>query len=401
MNVLKGIRVLDLSQFLSGPRASQLLCLFGAEVIKVEPPAGDTMRLLLSMSGSERGMSTLHAGKKGTVIDLKNPGGREVFLRLVDASDVVVDNLKPGTMDGMGLSPSSLMERNGRLIYASISGFGKTGPLSGRTAFDIISQATGGIMYANGQEDRPPGVLFGDLVSGAYCAMGVLLALMERSATGRGRMVDISMQDVMYFHNFWGFLDRANGPARADLTRIFGREGRHLLSDREHPMPFWNSFKAKDGHVAVVALSDAQWNVFMEVIGRPELKDDPLLSNFVARVRNSDRACGIISEWMGERTCAEIIEALTKGRIPCGKVQSYDEINGDEQLAARGMHAQVRHARLGDIGIPGNPVRFAGEAEGTQAAGPDLGEHTAEVLTKILSMSETDIGKLMREGAIR
>jgi crotonobetainyl-CoA:carnitine CoA-transferase CaiB-like acyl-CoA transferase len=259
MQILEKVRVLDLSQFLSGPRASQLLAFFGAEVIKIEPPAGDSMRLLLQISGSERSMSCLHQNKKGVVIDLKKKEGIELFVQLVEKSDVLIENLKPGTLDAAGLTCEYLQKRNPRLIYAKVSGFGSRGPMADRTAFDIISQATAGIMHAAGVVDRPPGS-FSAMTSGAYCAFGVLLALMAREKTGRGQYVDISMQDVMYFHNFWCFAEKANGPVKESIRELFGREMKSFLWDHEHPMPFWSVYRCSDGHVCVVALTDQQWN---------------------------------------------------------------------------------------------------------------------------------------------
>jgi len=399
--ILENIRVLDLSQFLSGPRASQLLAFFGAEVIKIEPPTGDSMRLLLQISGSERSMSCLHQNKKGIVIDLKKKEGADLFFQLVEQSDVIIENLKPGTLDAHGLSYENINKKNPRIIYAKISGFGNEGPLADRTAFDIISQATAGIMYASGTVDRPPGVFFGDLTSGAYCAFGIILALMARQKTGKGQFIDISMQDVMYFHNFWCFTEKANGPVKENIKELFGREMKKFLSDHEHPMPFWSTYKCSDGYVCVVALTDNQWNKLLEVIGQHELVSDPRFTHFVNRVKNADDARAVINRWMEQHTCDDVIEMLTTRRIPCGKVVDYDEVNNDRNLDTRGMFVKVNHKRFGNIDVPGNPVNLSDTPGFVASPSPDLGEHTGEVLERVLHISVDSIEKLRRDGVIR
>jgi CoA:oxalate CoA-transferase len=401
LQILENIRVLDLSQFLSGPRASQLMAFFGAEVIKIEPPTGDSMRLLLRVSGSERSMSCLHQNKKGIVIDLKKKEGVDLFLQLVEQSDVIIENLKPGTLDAGGLSYENIKKRNPRIIYAKISGFGNEGPLSDRTAFDIISQATAGIMYGNGVVDRPPGVFFGDLTSGAYCAFGIMLALMSREKTGKGQFIDISMQDVMYFHNFWCFTEKANGPVKENIKKIFGREMKKFLSDYEHPMPFWSTYKCSDGYICVVALTDNQWNNFLEAMEMKDLVTDPRFSNFIDRVRNADDARAIINRWMEQYPCDAIIEKLNSKRIPCGKVVNYDEVNEDVNLRSRGMFAKVSHKSMGDIDVPGNPINLSDTPGFIASPSPDLGEHTEEVLRKILNISEEEFQYLKTNNVVK
>ncbi|MFA4974839.1 MAG: CaiB/BaiF CoA-transferase family protein [bacterium] len=220
--ILEGIKVLDLSQFLSGPRCSQLLALKGADVVKVESPLGETMRLLTRFMNAERMMGTLHQNKRAIVVDLKKKEGVELLKRLARRSDVLVENFAPGLMKKLGLDYEDLKESNPRLVYVSITGFGRTGPLSGRTAFDIIAQASSGIMAAYKMEGRTPKVYFGDLVSGAYAALGAVEALFHRERTGRGQLVDVSMQDVMYFQNFSCFSDRALEPVKDKIEGIHG-----------------------------------------------------------------------------------------------------------------------------------------------------------------------------------
>ena len=397
---LDGILVLDLSQFLSGPRCAQILGMLGARVIKVETPVGDTMRLIMRLLGSERAMSTIQQDKESIVVNWRVPEGAELVRELAKRADVFLENFAKGILEKAGLGYEELRKVNPKLVYASITGFGHTGPLSDRTAFDIIAQATSGIMWAQDQPDRPPGVFFGDLVSGAYAAIGILAALRKRDATGEGSHVDISMQDVMYFHNFWALADRANEPDKDEISNLLGRDLVSFLTDHEHPMPFWNSYKAKDGYIVIVALTDSQWARLADIIGRPELADDERFNNLVARIRNADEGVKIISEWIADKTVAEVEEELVKRRIPCGKVKSFDELLSDPQLAARGMLAKVRHPRFGKVDSCGFPIKISGTDTQPKEGCPELGEHTEKVLKELLGYDDERIAMLRDRGAI-
>jgi CoA:oxalate CoA-transferase len=397
---LEGVVALDLSQFLSGPRCAQILALLGARVIKVETPLGDTMRLLMRMLGSERALSTIHENKEAIVVNWRTAEGAQIVKELSRCADIFVENSAKGILQKCGLGYSNLSRENSKLVYISITGFGHTGPLCDRTAFDIISQATSGIMWAQGMPDRPPGVFFGDLVSGAYAAIGAISALWQREKTGKGQHVDISMQDVMYFHNFWALADRANGPDKEEVASRLGRTLVSFLTDQEHPLPFWNSYRARDGCIVIVALTDQQWNRFMEVIGSPELIEDSRFSDIVARVRNADEGVAIVSAWVSQRTTAEVERLLTKARIPCGKVEDFDGLFADPQLLQRGMLEKVNHPVYGDIDLCGFPIKMS-EAELKVLSGcPELGHDTEIVLKELLGYSNTKIDKLRKRGVI-
>jgi crotonobetainyl-CoA:carnitine CoA-transferase CaiB-like acyl-CoA transferase len=396
---LEGVRVLELGQFLSAPRCGRLLAEQGAEVIKIEPPHGEALRLLLTMSGCERALAPINADKKSVTLNLKSEQGRALLLDLVERADVVVENYQPGTLDKLGVGVATLRARNPRLIIASISGFGHSGPDAGRLAFDIIAQATSGIMDGSGRRDRPPSVFFGDLGSGSYAAMAVGFALFQRERTGEGQHLDISMQDVMYAHHFNAHTHRAIGEDEAQVTEILGRSMDHLISDADDPLPFWNSYETRDGHVALVALTDPQWRALMGVIGSDELADDDRFGNFVLRVRNGHEARDVITAWTRARTNAEVIAALSAVEVPCGAVATRDEVNDDPHLRARGVLASARHERLGEIGVPGPAFHTAG-AGAPQRAHGDLGEHTDEVLRELLGLDDDRITALRDEGAL-
>lgn len=400
MRPLEGVVVLDLSQFLSGPRCAQILALFGARVIKVETPVGDTMRLLMQMMGAERALSTIHQNKESVVIDWRIPEGATVVRELAKHADVFVENFAKDVMKRAGLGYDELSTDNPRLIYVSITGFGHTGPLSHRTAFDIIAQATGGIMWAQGQPHKPPGVFFGDLVSGAYAALGVLAALLHRQKTGLGQHIDISMQDVMYFHNFWAFAHKANKPHQNVLKNILGRDLISFLTDPEHPVPFWNSYRAKDGYIVIVALTDRQWNKLMEIIGKPELVDDERFNNIVGRIRNSDDGVRLISEWVSHRSVDEVEEILSQARIPCGKVKNFEELFSDPQLQERGMFVKIEHPELGTIDSCGFPVKMSGYDAKVESGCPRLGQDTEKVLKEFLGYDDNRISELKEKGVI-
>ena len=397
---LEGIRVLDLGQFLSAPRCGQLLAELGADVIKIEPGQGDTMRLLMKLAGAEKVLGAVNTNKRGMKLDLKSAQGPSILKRLVARSDVLLENFVPGTMGRLGLGYDTLTEVNPKLVYASISGFGITGELGDRPAFDIIAQATSGIMDALDLAHRPPPVFFADFVSGAYAALGIMAALFARERTGEGQRVDISMQDVMYAHHFRAQTLRALGDDQETTSQILGRSIDHLMTDPDNPLPFWNSYLAKDGFVAVVALTEGQWRRLMETIGRSDLVQDARFSNFVTRIRNAAEGVEIVSEWVSNRNADDVVESLAAARVPCGKVCPTAEVNRDSQLGEREMFQRVRHERLGEIGVPGSVLKLSRTPGEVVRPHPDLGEHTEEVLREVLEATDTELADWKKAGAI-
>lgn len=391
---LEGVVVLDLSQFLSGPRCAQILAFLGARVIKVETPGGDPMRLMMTLVGAERALSTMHQNKEAIVVNWRTEEGAQVVRALSRHADILIENFAKGALDNSGLGYGDLSRENSRLVYVSITGFGHTGPLSGRTAFDIIAQATAGIMWAQGNPDRPPGVFFADLVSGAYAAIGALSALWQRAATGRGQHVDVSMQDVMYFHNFWALADKANGPDREKVAGRLGRTLDSFLTDQQHPLPFWNSYRARDGYIVIVALTDEQWNRFMSAIGKPEFIHDARFNNLVARIRNADEGVSMISEWVSQRTTDEVEALLTDVRIPCGKVRDFNELFEDPQLRQRGMFQTATHPAFKVIDSCGFPIKMTQSEMDVLSGCPELGQHTEAVLKELLGYDAAKVSRL-------
>ncbi|MEJ5377511.1 MAG: CoA transferase [bacterium] len=403
-SALEGIRVLDLSQFLSGPRCTQILADMGAEVIKLEPPGhGETLRLMLSpIPGMDRILSNWHRNKKGITLDIRHPRGKELYWRLAAASDVVVENLAPGLMNRLGLGWEEHRARLPRLIYCSITGFGQSGPYSGRLAFDLIAQASGGIMYAQKTPHMTPGVFFGDFVSGAFAAIGILQALIARSRTGEGQLVDISMQDVMYFHNFRAFDWRSTQDIREKVKETLGENLDDVLTSQEKPFPCWYSYPVKDGHVACVILTDRQWNDFVsKVLDRPDLcTENPRFSNFIFRLRAREEYLEVFRQWFSQRSAQEVERILNENRIPCSIVKDLEQVNHDPQLKARQMHEFVEHPQYGRIPVVGIPIKLSFTPGKIHSAAPALGQHNEEVYGELLQLGREEIEKLSQEGVI-
>lgn len=397
---LEGLVVLDLSQFLSGPRCAQILAFLGARVIKVETPGGDPMRLMMTLVGAERALSTMHQNKEAIVVNWRTEEGAQVIRALSRHADILIENFAKGVLESSGLGYNDLSRESSKLVYVSITGFGHTGPLSGRTAFDIIAQATAGIMWAQGNPDRPPGVFFADLVSGAYAAIGAISALLQRAATGKGQHVDISMQDVMYFHNFWALADKANGPDREEVASRLGRTLDSFLTDQQHPLPFWNSYRARDGYIVIVALTDEQWKRFMSAIGKPELIHDERFNNLVARIRNADEGVSIISAWVSHRTTDEVESLLTNVRIPCGKVKDFDGLFADSQLSQRGMFQTATHPTFKVVDSCGFPIKMTQSELDVLSGCPELGQHTEAVLRELLGYGAGEVSELRKREVV-
>lgn len=403
-SALEGIRVLDLSQFLSGPRCTQILADMGAEVIKLEPPGhGETLRLMLSpIPGMDRILSNWHRNKKGITLDIRSPKGQELYWRLAGCCDVVVENLAPGLMERIGLGWEEHQRRYPKIICCSIKGFGQSGHYSERLAFDLIAQASGGIMYAQKTPHMTPGVFFGDFVSGAYGAIGILQALIARSRTGEGQVVDISMQDVMYFHNFRAFDWRSTQDISETVRDTLGESLDEVLTSQERPFPCWYSYQVKDGYVACVILTDRQWNDFVvKVLERPDLStENPLYSNFILRLKARDKYLEIFREWFSKRSAQEAEQILAENRIPCSIVKDLEQVNNDPQLKARQMYEFVDHPWYGNIPVVGIPVKLSDTPGKVQSPAPDLGQHNSEVYQGLLGLTEQELDVLRKEKVI-
>ncbi len=400
MKVLDGIRVVDLTQFISGSRCTQILADMGAEVVKVEPPFGDTLRLIFRLiAGAERNYSVFNRNKFGIAVNWRKPEGQEILRRLAKASDIFVHNLMPGTLERYGLGYNDLRSLNEDIIYLSISGFGAKGVNPERGAFDIIAQATSGQFWNDMETLRTPANYWGDMMSGAYGAIAALMALIHRMKTGEGQYVDMSMQDVLYFNNYRAMINRAMEPIMKAVEETLGRRPDDVLNSDDR-MPFYGFFKSSDGKVAIVALTERQWKELTIISGHPDLVSDTRFSDIVARIHNHNEAVAFIEEWTSKHTAKEIVEILEGKKIPCGVAYTVDEVNRDDNLRERGMFQKIVHKRFGEIDVPGIPYKFSKTEGELRMPAPELGEHNRYILEEWLGYAREDIKRLNNEGIV-
>jgi CoA:oxalate CoA-transferase len=393
---LEGVRILDLTWVLAGPFASMVLCDLGADVIKVERPSiGDVARMTAPLvNGESCYFLSINRGKRSIAIDLKNEAGRDLFLRLVERVDVVMENFTPGTMEALGLGYDVLCQRNLRLIYAATSGFGQTGPDRLRPALDIIAQGMGGIMSITGEPGGPPvrpGTSLGDIAAGLFTAIGVLAALHERERSGRGQMIDVAMLDSQI-----SILENA-------FARYFATGQVPEPIGTRHPVatPF-QAFPTRDGYV-VLALSwgvENQWELFCATIGRADLIDDPRFDTGPLRTEHHAELEPILIEAMKERTTAEWVREFDAIGLPCGPLNNIAQAAALPQVKAREMLVEVEHPRIGRFPLPNTPVKLSRTPGGVRGPSPDLGQHTDDVLRELLGLPAAEIGRLREAGAI-
>lgn len=395
--VLQGVRVLDLSHVVAGPYATMYLAMLGAEIIKVENPrtGGDVNRFT---GPFENGFSVrfcaLNHNKKSVVIDLTAQEGKEVFLKLVEKSDIVVENFRPGVLDKLGIGYEAMQKVNPKIVFGSISGFGSYGPYRDLPAYDIIAQAMSGIMWLNGREEDPPmkvGTSIGDIIAGVNLALGVLGALHEAQRTGRGRRVEVSLVDCLvssvmmdhigYFHN-------------GELPTRVGNRYREWCP--------YGGYPAKDGYYALGIGTDAFFKTLArEVLGRPDMAEDPRFSGHSGRVENRDEIESIITEWSMKHTVDEVCSELAKHGLPHAKVRNIDEIAEDEHIAGvRNMFPSYEQPGVGSVRVTNVPIRFPDTEELPLSPAPKFGEQTSDVLHRILNMSEEEINTLRQKGIL-
>lgn len=393
---LEDVRILDLTWVLAGPFASMILCDLGAEVVKVErPPAGDISRTTGPYQNGWSGyFFSVNRGKKSIAIDLRKAEGKDVFLRLVEHADVVMENFTPGTMAKLGLGYDVLSGRNPRVILASVSGFGQSGPYSDRPALDIVVQAMGGMMSITGEPGGGPvrpGASYGDLTAGLFATVGVLSALHERERSGKGQAIDISMLDCQ-------LAVMENSIMRYFVT---GEVPGPLGTRHPSATPF-QAFPTADGHI-VVALAfgeENQWGLLCAMLGVPELIDDERFETGPKRTRNHALLEPVLNEAFRKRTTADWYADFLAAGIPCGPVNNVQQVVEDEHVRARGRIKDVTHETAGTIPIVDTPVRMSRSETGIAGAPPSMGADTAGVLEGWLGMSSEEVSALEAAGAV-
>ncbi len=393
---LDDIRVVDLTRVIAGPFATSLLGDMGATIIKIELPGrGDDARYgYPAVEGVPVAFLALNRNKKGITLDIRKPQGAELFRKLVRHADIVVENFAAGTMDKWGFGYASLAADNPRLIYAALSGFGQQGPYAGRTSYDIIAQAMGGLMAMTGFADGPPirgGGSLGDFIGGVFTATAILSALHYRDRTGMGQMVDVSNMDAVF-----SMLDNwltVHGVTKQLPPRLGNR----------HPFTApYDCFHAKDGYVVVGVGNNQLFRALMTAIGKEDLGRDPRYRSAHARLERHDEVNQLIGDWVRDRTVDEVMQVLGPqgANIPCAPVMTVDRLLHDPHLRAREMVIDLAHAKLGSIPVPGVPFKLSVSPGKVERLGPDLGEHNREIYTGWLGLSDDEMSQLQAQGVI-
>ncbi len=391
---LTGLRVLDLSRVLSGPYCTMVLADLGAEVVKIENPAGgdDTRAWVPPALGDESAyFISVNRNKRSLTVDLKNPEGKEIIYRLAEWADVVVENFRPGTADKLGIGYETLNALNSRLIYCAISGFGQTGPYRDRPGYDIMGLAMGGIMSATGYPDLPPvrvGVAVADLGAAMWSVVGILSALQARAQTGRGQYVDTSLFEGQIS---WLTYLAGNYFATGETPGRYGSA---------HPtiVPY-QAFEARDGFVIVAVGNDKLWAKFTQALEHPELADDPRFSTNLGRANHRDELLPLLEKVFKEQSTEHWLETLSAHGVPASPVLTVADVANDPQAKAREMFVELLHPTAGPLKMTGLPLKFSRTPGTVRTPPPTLGEHTDEVLRE-LGYSEEDITRLRASGAV-
>jgi len=382
---LTGITVLDFTRVLSGPYCTMLLADMGARVIKIEQPGrGDDTRGWGPpfLEHESAYFLSVNRNKESLALDLRSAAAKAVIPRLLERTDVIVENFRPGAMARLGLDYDAIHGTHPAIVYCSISGFGQTGPRRSEPGYDAVIQAEGGLMSLTGDADGPPfrlGVAISDIVSGMFAFQGISMALYARTQTGRGQLVDIGMLDstaALLTYQSGSFFATGQAPQR--------------LGNRHPTIVPYETFSASDGDFVIAVGNDALWRAFCTACGLEALGDDPQFATNRQRVQGYGVLKPVIVERLRTKTRAEWIAVLTAARIPGGAVRDVGQVLADPQLAAREMVQQVAHASLGPLRVTGVPVKLSDTPGGVRTAPPTLGQHTDAILGE-LGFSDEEI----------
>ena len=386
--------VLDLSHALAGPFATTMLGDYGAEIIKVEPLEGEIARAWgPPFYGDESAyFVNLNRNKKSVALDLKHPDGRAIFFKLLEKADVVIENLRVGTVAKLGIGYEQVRERHPRLVYCSISGFGQDGPYSNRAAFDLVVQAESGMISVTGEPGRHgvrAGVSIADITAGMYAAFGILAAVHARQTTGRGQFIDVSMLEGQM-----GILSGMIGAYVADgiVPGPMGTAYSALLP--------YQTFQTRTSDIAIGVGSDKLWRAFCPLLGLDALTDDPRFVTNGARAANRPALIAALQAAFLTKTYAEWEAILLPAGVPMGAVNTLDEIVAHPQVAARGAIVESTHPIAGTVRMTAPPVRLSDTPGSVRSPAPLLGEHTAQVLRERLGLKDDEIARLRATGAI-
>lgn len=373
---LAGLRVLEVGNYMAGPFCGMQLADLGADVVKVEDPRGGDLsrRLAPIVDGESGNFVRLNRSKRSIALDLKDDGAKEVFRTLAARADVIVENLRPGTMRDLGLDPRMLLDASPRLVYASVTGWGLTGPYSDQPALDIVVQAKSGLMSVTGEEGGAPvkvGVAISDLAAGLYATIAVLGALRVRERDGVGQLLDVSMFESSVSLAVWeagtyfttGEVPRAAGSAH----RLVGP---------------YQAIRAADTHFVIGATTPPNWTAFCRALGLERLERDPRFADGTLRRADQQALIPLIEEVTATRPASHWLAVLRAAGVPCGEIADYGAVFTDPHLVERGFFVDLDHPRLGNVRALGTPLRFESSRPVFERAGPLLGEHTRAILAE-------------------
>ena len=388
---LSHLRVLDLTRVRAGPTCCRVLADFGADVIKIEAPAGIDPNA--GMSGARHGydMLNLHRNERGLSLNLKTPEGLSVFMRLVEHADVVVENFRPDVKERLSIDYDALSAVNPRIILASISGFGQDRPYAKRAGFDQIAQGMGGLMMVTGRPGQGPmraGAAVADSSSGLNAAIGVLIALNERERSGKGQWVHTSLLESQI-----ALLD-----FQAARYLVEGEAPEQAGNDHPYCTPM-GVIATKDGYLNLGVGAESQWIDFCTAIERVDLRDDPNFASMEDRLANREACWAALRPVFAQKTTADWLDILQAHGVPAGPIYKVDEVFGDPQVQSVGIVQSVEHHARGETRLIGQPINLSRTPATLETAAPDVGEHTDEILDE-LGLSASDIAALREAGAI-
>jgi formyl-CoA transferase len=390
---LNGIRVLDVTQVMAGPFCAMLLCDMGADVIKVEAPYGDSSRRMAGGSGNDSAaFNAVNRGKRGIVVDLKTKSGAGILRHLSESADVLIENYRPGVMSKLGLGYDQLKEINPQLIYASISGYGQTGPAAEKGGFDLVAQGVSGLMSVTGEPGRAPikaGIPVTDLGAGLFAVCGILAALQYRERTGRGQQIDAALVDAGLALSVW------------ETTELFSRGTVPGPLGSAHRMSApYQAIRCADGYITLGAANDRLFGRLATLLGHPEWCDDPRFSSDGQRVGNRTALAEEIESVTSRESRSHWLEALEAQDIPCGPINNYEEAINDPHIQARDMVVETDHPTLGRIKTLGTPIKMSETPLTPGRPAPLLGEHTEDVLLEA-GYSQDAVTAFRDDGVIR
>jgi crotonobetainyl-CoA:carnitine CoA-transferase CaiB-like acyl-CoA transferase len=393
---LRDVKVIDLSHIMAGPACSMLLADMGADVIKVERmPDGDDSRRMVPPAIADQSAAFLimNRNKRGIALDLRTEGGRNVLSRLLKNADVLIENFRRGTMERMGLGYDALHALNPKLIYCSISGFGRTGPYADRGGFDLVAQGMSGLMSITGEGPGHPPVKVGapvtDITAGILACVGILAALHARESSGQGQMVDTSLFEAGIIQTYWhSAMCFATGRAPGPMGTA-------------HPLNApYQAFPTSDGWITVGAANQGNWLRLVDALEAPDLRDEPRFATNADRMRNLEVLTATLTPLFKRRTSAEWLLRLEQAGVPAGPVLEVGQMHGDPQALAREMIVQTEHPTAGHVKAIGLPIKFSDTPGGVRRAAPLFGQDTREVLREH-GFSDVEIEQFAEQGAIQ